>query len=479
MKTMFDMLASDGWPPLAKSKFTKRIGDFDKLCEELLLFIPVVFFHFQWMKANSCEQRIISLRQLGYMLHNLLTMIRELLEIRPKVLCDEHCGRFEQRVRLIDGHVRHIKNFITDADEMIDETVKKNPELITNGILRQFADFNSLTEWLMELILDVDLLDRTAKKCDEWNLHYDLHLSAERNGDLRYWARTTLYCVTMLAVNQHENDSDAELAELFTVNFNAFLEGQYWQKCETEFSDRLHERFASELLTRKEQLKYVNRQRKSQKEKISDFLAGLGITYNGINTDKKRGDLCRQMYAHLNGVNMSGDDTAPCEKNMRNDDLCRYFTMEAKLRFLDLKKKELEVVGPTSSSWRNNGAIAPDVPINALRQAIFKTVTWKDDKGKQYFKNQSMWIAVYNVLQHYGLVTGGKGTMKLFADLMKDEWMTAVKPLCDYDSMKNTKEALRKSDFNDWDKTLYFSYRHVADIFIGYLKEQHIISMKD
>lgn len=479
MKRMFDFLASEGMPPLAKSKFTKRIGDFDKLCEELLLFIPVVFFHFQWMKANSCEQRIVSLRQLGYMLHNLLTMIRELLEIRPKVLCDEHCGRFEQRVRMIDGHVRHIKNFITDADEMIDEAVKKNPELITNGILRQFADFNSLTEWLMELILDEDLLDRTAKKCDEWNLHYDLHLSAERNGDLRYWARTTLYCVTMLAVNQHENDSDAEFAELFTINFKAFLEGQYWQKCEAEFSERLNERFSNDILTRKEQMKYVNRQRKAQKEQIVAFLGGLGITYNGISTEKKRGELCRQMYAHLNGVNLTGDETGTCEKNMRNDDLCRYFTMEAKLRFLDMKKKELEVVVTQPPHWPNNGCIAADAPIDALRQAIFKTVTWKDDKGKQYFKSQSMWIAVYNVLQHYGLVTGGKGTMTLFAELMSEKWMTAVKPICDYDSMKSTKEELRKKDYLDWDKTLYYSYRRVADTLIGYLKELHIISMKD
>ena len=479
MKTMFDFLASEGLPPLAKSKFTKRIGDFDKLCEELLLFIPVVFFHFQWMNANSCEQRIVTLRQLGYMLFNLLTKIRELLEIRPKVLCDEHCGRFEQRVRQIDKHVRHIKNFITDADEMIDETVKTKPELITNGILRQFADFNSLTDWLMELIIDDDLLARTAKKCEEWNLHYDPHLSAEHNGDLRYWAKTTLYCVTMLAVNQHENDTDAELAELFTVNFNAFLEGQYWQKCEVEFSERLNERFANDLLTRNEKVKYVDRQRKAQRKQIVDFLSGLGISYSGIATDRKRGELCRQMYAHLNGVNMGGDETTACEKNMRNDDLCRYFTMEAHLRLLDMKKKELETVPPSTPRWKNNGAISADTNTDHLRQAIFKTVTWKDERGNQYFKNKSMWIAIYNVTQHYGLVTGEKGTMKLFATLMAEDWMTAVKPLCDYDSMKNTKEELRKTVFKDWNKTLYYGYWHVADIFVGNLKELHLIPQKD
>ena len=479
MKSMYDMLNVEDQTPLSKSKFTKRIGDFDKLCEELLLFIPVVFFHFQWMKANSCEQRITALRQLGYMLINLLTMVKELLEIRPKVLCDEHCGRFERRVRKIDAHVRHIKNFITDADEMIDETVKKNPELITKGILRQFANFNNLTDWLMELIIDVDLLDKTAKKCDEWNLHYDPHLSAERNGDLRYWALTTLYCVTMLAVNEHVDDSDAELSELFTMNFNAFLEGQYWQKCEAEYSDRLNERFSTEMLNRKEQLKYINRQRKSQREQITSFLKMLGISYNGIGTDKKRGELCRQLYAHLNGVNMMGDENAVCEQNMSNDDLCRYFTMEARLNLLDMMKKELEIGGTHDSHWPNNGSIAADTPIGALRQAIFKTITWKDNQGKQYFKSQSMWIAIFNVLQHYGLVSGEKGTMKLFAQLMSEEWFTAVKPLCDYDSMKNTKEELRKNDFTTWNKTLYYSYSRVAEIFIGFLKELHLIPMKD
>ena len=338
MKTMIDMLADEEGTPLTKSKFTKRIGDYDNLCEELLQFIPVVFFHFQWMRAIKCEERMIALRQLGYMLYNLLTMDKELLTIRTKVLCNEHCGRFEQRVRKIDSHVRHIKNFITDADEMIVEAVKNNSEQINKGILRQFADFNSLTDWLMELIIDDDLLDRTARMCEEWNLHYDPHLSAERNGDLRHWARTALYCVTMLAVNEHVNDSDDELAELFTLNFSAFQEGQYWQKCESELSERLEERFANDFTTRKEQQKYINRLIKDKQGKITSFLAEKGISYNGIKTDKKRAELCRQLYAHLNGVDMTGDETAACVKNMSNNDLCRYFTMEAALYMLNMRK---------------------------------------------------------------------------------------------------------------------------------------------
>lgn len=475
---MFDFLANEGWPPLSKSKFTKRIGDFDKLCEELLLFIPVVFFHFQWMKANSDQQRVVTLRHLGYMLHNLLTMIKELMEIRPKVLCDEHCGRFEQRVRLIDQHVRHIMNFITDADETIDEMIKKNPELITNGVLRQFADFNDLADWLMEVMIDNDLLDRAAKKCDEWNLHYDLHLSVEGKGDLRYWSRTTLCCVTILAVNQHEKDSDAELAELFSMNFNAFLEGRYWKDCEAEFADRLNERFTTDLVTRREQMQYVGRQCKALKQDIERFLRELGISYNGIGSEKKRGKLCRQLYAHLNGVNMTDDESAICEKNMTNNDLCRYFTMEANLRFLELKKKELSINAP-SSRWKNNGAFVADVPIDALRQAIFKTITWKDEQGKQYFKNQSMWIAVFKVLQHYGLVTPEKGTMKLFAKLMSEEWFTAVTPLCDYDSLKNTKEELRKTSYIEWNKKFYYGYCRIADLLVGHLKDLHIIIVKE
>ena len=480
MKTLIDMLVSDGMPPLAKSKFTKRIGDFDKLCDEVLDFIPAVFFHFQWMKANNNDQRLVTLRHLGYMLYNLLVMIRELMDIRSKVLCDEHCKRFEQRVRQIDKHVRHIKNFITDADQTIDEAVKKCPECITKDVLRQFANFNSLSEWILDIMIDKDVLDRTAQKCDEWNLHYDLHFSAERNGDLRYWARMALNCVTMLAVNEHVNDSDVELAALFTTNYNAFLEGQYWQQCEAEYSDRLDERLKNELTGKKEQIKYINRQRKAQKEKINDFLSQLGISYNGINTEKKRGELCRQIYAHLNGVNMTGDDCSVCEKNMKNDDLCRYFTMEAKLNLLDMRKKELETLNVTQPHWPNNGAITDDTPIDALRQAIFRTVTWKDDKGKekgkQYFKNQSMWIAVYNVLLHYEMVTKEKGSLKLFAELMAESWFAAVKPLCDYDSLKNTKEDLRKKDFTEWNKTLYYSYYKVADKLRDYLKKAQLIN---
>ena len=84
---------------------------------------------------------------------------------------------------------------------------------------------------------------------------------------------------------------------------------------------------------------------------------------------------------------------------------------------------------PPKPHWSNNGAIAQDVPIDALRQAIFKTVTWKDDNGVQYFKSQSLWIAIYNVLQHYGLVPAQKGTMRQFATLMSEEWMTTVASL--------------------------------------------------
>ena len=80
------------------------------------------------------------------------------MEIRQKVLCDEHCGRFEQRVRLISQHVRHIMNFITDADETIDELIKKNPGLITNGVLRQFADFGLICKWGDKILVSCCLL---------------------------------------------------------------------------------------------------------------------------------------------------------------------------------------------------------------------------------------------------------------------------------------------------------------------------------
>ena len=316
---------------------------------------------------------------------------KELMGICQKVLCDEHCGRFEQRVRLTSQHVRHIMNFITDADETIDELIKKNPGLITNGVLRQFADFNGLADWLMEIVLDDDLLDRAAKKCDEWNLHYNIHIAVEKLGDLRYWSRTTLCCVTLLAVSQHEKDSDAELAELFSTNFNAFFEGRYWQDCEGEFADRLKERFVTDIVNRKEQMRYVSCQCKTQRQEIEKFLGGLGISYNGISSEKRRGKLCQQLYAHLNGVNMTDDENAVCERNMTNNDLCRCFTMEAKLRFLDLKKRELGINTPLAH-WKNNGVISADALTDALRQAIFRTITWKDSQDRQYFRIQFMWI---------------------------------------------------------------------------------------
>ena len=87
-----------------------------------------------------------------------------------------------------------------------------------------------------------------------------------------------------------------------------------------------------------------------------------------------------------------------------------------------------------------------------------------------------MWIAVYNVLLHYEMVTKEKGSLKLFAELMAESWFAAVKPLCDYDSLKNTKEDLRKKDFTEWNKTLYYSYYKVADKLRDYLKKAQLIN---
>ena len=476
MKKFLSMLANEEQVPLSKSKFTKEIADFDNLCEELLMYIPVVFFQFQWMKIDRHEDRIIVLRHLGFLLCRLLNMIKDAMELRQKVLCDEHCDYFEVRIRRNDHFVKDIKNFITDADKTIAKAVQERTKPVDIGVLRQFARFNGLVKWVDELMSNEDLLNRSAELCNKWELHYDVHLLAERNDNLRRWARTTLYCMTMLAVYHHLNDSDEELGHLFDNSYNSYLESDYWKNCEENYNYWLRDRFKKDLQTHEAQLQYVNNECKTLMEDITAYLAAKGISYNGIDTERKRIDLCKQLYAHLNGVNMNIYEYGNCEKNMTNHQLCQYFMKEAHLRFLNKVKEELEAKPTSSLRWENNGCFTANAPTDALRQAIFRTVTYKDKNGKQYFKSQALWIAVYNVLQHYGFVSKEKGAMKLFAELMAEDWMTAVRPLCDRDSLKNTKMELRKKDFKEWNGTLYNSYFTVAKILIENMAELKLIS---
>ena len=333
---MRGLLDAGGKPYIPISKFTEQTREFDKQCEALLQLTPKVFYCYQWTTEQDCEEKVCALQYLGFKLFRLLEGIRRLMQMRGKVLYNEHCNVFADMVRVVDEYVRHIKHFIQDADELINEAEKRQPEKTAMGLLPVMQRMDGLKEWIACLQLDNELQGRASAKCDELNLHFDMNLELDNVDELRCWTRIALNGITMLAVPSLSADcSNEELADLYDRSMAAFCSESYWQQCRKDYGQKVDRILERECKNRGERRKRLQIMAEQHRSNVRELLAEHGITYKDSEGMNRKAELCRRLYACLNGT----------QAGMSNDKLCRYFHEEAHIAYL---QERIEAECPSS-----------------------------------------------------------------------------------------------------------------------------------
>lgn len=322
---MRGLIEASGMSCIPISKFTDQIREFDRQCEALLQLIPRVFYSYQWTTERDCEEKVCTLQCLGFRLFRLLDEIRMLMQYRGEMLCNEHCDAFSRMVSVVDEYVRHIKHFIQDADQLINEAEKDAPQRVEQYLLPIMQRMDGLKEWIAMQQLDDDLLGRASAKCDELNLHFDMNLTLDNVDELRYWTRMALNGITLLAVPSLSVDcEDDEMCSLYDRSMDAFCADSYWMGCRMDYAQKIDRILERECKNQKEKRQRLLLLKEQHLNCVKEILAGHGIAYKGVEEREAKAALCRGLYRSLNISDV----------RMSNDELCRYFYEEAHIRYL-------------------------------------------------------------------------------------------------------------------------------------------------
>lgn len=436
---------SGSLPGFEVSKFTALMSEFDTRCENLSRYVPFVMMHFQWAGAHDDEERVCSLQNLGYKLYRALTSVKAVYERRSQLLCDEHCDKFEELMTLIQSHSWRIAPYIDEAETMFSEA--RQNSTLDMAQLRLIAQYGEICEWMKMLSADKTRLDEAAQKCRMKNLLCNMRIFDVELRGIRHQFEAVQSCLMLLTIPYHIKSSDKEMVSLFRTSFSAFLDGEYWKEYREEYADKLNDEFDS--ATDKERIQLLKGRKKQVKEEIRRFLSRFNISYTGTDTDERTCKLARRLYEHLNNAHFARHNKALAP--MDNDDLCRYYTLEGKMHYLndEISRLDSQPKNHVTNQTFNNGYFTPDAPRDLIRQAIYTVIHHRHSDGRFLLSAQSHWVAIYKVLEETGY-TGG--TMKQFSDLMR-VWFSDAEHPCNYDSLKNvTLPDVKNNPYSAWQR---------------------------
>lgn len=462
MKNIYNMMVKEG-TRMAISKFTDKMREFDQECDHLLQFVPLVYSLYHWYGVKTDEERACTLQYLGNMLYQTYLSIVKIFDTRTLLIRDEHCDFFESLLIQEDAEIPNIEDFVEEAEEAMQHVINHKPQLMDFGKMRLIANFKDASVWMSEVSKDEDLLNRTAEKCKELNLHFGVRVFGAPAEGFRQQSYDVLECLALLAVPSHAKATTAEFAQLYYNTFDTFCKSTYCKEDLEAYDSRVTDWFNTKgIHTNEQKIAELSKMQGMERERIRIYLKKFGISYSNTNTETKAGKLGCQLYQHLN---MRTDSEMP---KMSNDDLCRYFLKEAHVQYLseaiNALKKKAEDPTPGADFFKEN--INRSLLRQALYQIVFKEQEMSSNStNKRYVLGaQSHWLAILKVMESKDMV---RGNMKRFAELMNIWFPTAPHP-CDYRSLISVRaNDVRTKPYDKWDRhdKANFAYQRVAELF--------------
>ena len=460
-------------PYVPVSKFTQKMRLFDVSCNNVFRAAGIMLELLDWRGSTDCEERMCTLLFCGYRLFDLFRLVKETHETRMQIICDEHCGCFRQLIGDTHVQIDKAEYFIHEAEELFQYILENKAQMLDNGKRRLIANFKDFAKWTGELLADRQLIARTSELCGMLHIRCTPDVLDTPVEGFRQQFYTVLCCLTILGVPAHCGRGAEDFVVLYNNSLDGFRKSDYWKSIRKEFMSWIDEGLKTNTNgTAKEHLAFLKEQWRELRMKTRAYLNSFGITYCGISQADSRGQLGKDLYWHLNFV--PDEDGEPVEEAslMSNNELCRYFVMEAKIQVLDEEIERLRR-GP-EAHWPNNGYFRDNAPLDQIREAIYDTIKKKEDTGKYILCAQAHWIAVQKVLESKELTCGSQ---KEFEQLMR-QWFPDAPHPCNYDSLKNVRpDDVRTRPYPEWDKAGHtnYPYHRVAMTLIGCLREQKVI----
>lgn len=466
------------------SKFTSKMRNYDEECKETCLLASKILGLYKWKEVGEEGGRNSLLEFIAHQSVGLLKKIKAGFNKRERQICDEHCEWFTEVVQEYAQHSDAIQYFLEDVDSTLQMVCRDEDKPVEFGILRVVSEFKpkfkEFSDWLQFLSEEENggWADRAAERYRDLRLHFHTGMFNVEADGFRQQFYMMLNCLTLLAIPSHSTASDEEFAKLYWHSFETFRNSSLWKMSQEDYAAMLENGMEKREVNGKEQkIRYLKERWAELRDEKEQFLHSFGIRYYCINSKNRVGALGRQLYERLNWVNISSEEELEVikqnytPKKMSNNDLCRYFMLEAKIQFLTERIEELKKI--VESKWANNDYFFEHVPRDPVHDAMEKTMK-EERNGKMLFRMQAHWICFHRVLEHHQLACNN---MKLFVSLMRDYWFVYASCRCDYDSLKNLRfSELKNTPYTEWERNhRIYVYRQIADVFEKYLRENGVI----
>ena len=305
------------------------------------------------------------------------------------------------------------------------------------------------------------------------NLHHGFGLFGVGIDNFRQQSFAAINTLCLLTVPSHIDATTEDFANLFQVSLDTFYKSCYWTDIKAQLEEDVNADFdAMKCTTHSAKMERLKEKWWGPiREKIKEDLKKFGIPYINSLSELNKGKLCRRLYERLNNIRIDNEDKNPLVK-MSNDDLCRYFELEAELRFFAEKIEKYRVL--VNDPMPLDEYFEPERPRQKIRNAIYKTIHEKGDGSREVLYMQSHWFAIHKVFEFHQMCCG---TLKDFNNVMND-WFPKPPHPCEYASLKNMKVPdIRQKCYTEWSaaERANIPYRRVALTLAKYLREEGLI----
>lgn len=474
MEKMYDVWVKNSF------RFTgcavEMVDNLDRMCQDLDAFLPFLIETMRWHAEEGDDEKMTSVKYAMQGMCRALRMARSISCMRQSVLCDQHSGLFESAVRAVDKVVLHMERFMADVEKELERLMCD--DRYREDLQSLLAALQKGVEWVSVLLAERDVVGMAHRRRLDWNLHFRVPSGNMVCKDLSSCVWMALIGLLLLSLPYVPARDEESWCELFDQTCSRFLLSQRWKTVVQSYKDTLEKQMLKNCAGRRGRKAFLERQMKNNEKAMEELLRNYGMDYPGTATAHAKAHLCSMLFCRLNGLPASyGLVTLPGGTGsnaccMDNAALLEYLTREAKQKMLAEMVERITVEAPLHR-WPDNGSFASDAPLDAIRQAIYRTITRKSDNGMPLFRTQTQWLAIYKVLEHYGLVNGEKGSLKRFAELMAMKWFPKAECPCSYDSMRNLKcREIRTAPYARWKEE--FRNLPVARLYLAVAREMEL-----
>lgn len=459
-------------PPMKLPKQENATSSFDEKCKGLEELISKSFDFFMWYAGlPKCRRyELCSTVFLECLFLQMLTCIHETYNMRGRLLLDERLELFQKILKMLNGQMRTGRTFISSSNGMLVDETKNDRSCFAEARRETVEGFREHTEWLKKLCLDANKRAWADALANKLQLYYPMKKFACIGDDFDQHANMAFNGLMMLAIPSMADYSEEEFVQVFQDSIDTFRKGGLWQANEAKLEEDIEHDLTgancdsySAKMARVKDLWW-----KPTRQAIQILLGKFGITYVNVLSKSYMGLVGRQLYERLNGIRINKKDDSPLVR-MTNDDLCRYFKLEAELQFFAAKIEKYRLL--ENDPMPQDDYFEPEQLRQKIRDAIYKTIHEKGDGNREVLWAQSHWFAVHKVFEYHQMCCG---TLKDFSIVMNKWFPTAPHP-CDYDSLKNMKVPdIRQKCYTDWSAATPANvpYRRVALTLAKYLREE-------